>query len=275
MDEDIPDDYYELLGVSRSASLKEIKAAYRKEAKRWHPDVNNGKEERFRALNKAYETLSDKTAREEYDKSQEEPATGPYLTPSEIIWTVDGSRRPPEPVTVRLSNRGGSEAISQFGPEQQNGTFWVIEDSEVVMTGDDLYDFVVVPVYTESMRTDRDEVRFFIDDQTVSLSIVLNVIGTGPKPLPGAAPSTGRGARPAPGWPPAMSPSGMSPSGVSLLRPLQLLITLIVTLAQGIGMLLAGFLAFTGYLAAVAAGLLAAAFIALQLLALLFTGHFA
>ena len=55
-------DYYEVLGVSRDASEDEIKKAYRKLAKKYHPDANpNNKEEaeaKFKEVNEAYETLS-------------------------------------------------------------------------------------------------------------------------------------------------------------------------------------------------------------------------
>ncbi|MHB2021269.1 MAG: DnaJ C-terminal domain-containing protein [Candidatus Xenobia bacterium] len=67
----MPRDYYEVLGVARSASEKDIKAAYRKLARKFHPDVNPGDkkaEERFREINLAYQVLSDKEKRGQYDQ---------------------------------------------------------------------------------------------------------------------------------------------------------------------------------------------------------------
>ena len=63
-------DYYETLGVSRDASDAEIKKAFRKLARRYHPDVAKDKdiaEEKFKAINEAYEVLSDPDKRKKYD----------------------------------------------------------------------------------------------------------------------------------------------------------------------------------------------------------------
>ena len=63
-------DYYRVLGVRKSASEKEIKAAYRKLARKHHPDVNQGKKEaeaRFKEINEAYEVLGDPEKRQRYD----------------------------------------------------------------------------------------------------------------------------------------------------------------------------------------------------------------
>lgn len=63
-------DYYEALGVSKNASETEIKAAYRKQALKWHPDRNKsaGANEKFKEVTKAYEVLSDSKKKEMYDQ---------------------------------------------------------------------------------------------------------------------------------------------------------------------------------------------------------------
>ena len=62
-------DYYEILGVKRGASDSEIKSAYRKLARKYHPDVNKTKdaEAKFKDINEAYEVLGDKNKRQRYD----------------------------------------------------------------------------------------------------------------------------------------------------------------------------------------------------------------
>ena len=62
-------DYYKILGVSRDASNDDIKKAYRKLAKQYHPDINKeaGAEEKYKEINEAYEVLKDPDKRKKYD----------------------------------------------------------------------------------------------------------------------------------------------------------------------------------------------------------------
>src|SRR4030088_3691176 len=64
-------DYYELLGVPRKASAKDIRTAFRKLARKYHPDLNPGdksSEEKFKQLQEAYDVLSDAKKRQMYDQ---------------------------------------------------------------------------------------------------------------------------------------------------------------------------------------------------------------
>ena len=64
-------DYYEILGINKDASESDIKSAFRKAAKRYHPDLHPGDaeaEKKFKEINEAYEILSDPQKKAQYDQ---------------------------------------------------------------------------------------------------------------------------------------------------------------------------------------------------------------
>ena len=85
-------DYYEILGVAKDAEKADIKKAYRKLAQKYHPDRNQdeGAEDKFKEVKRAYETLHDPETRNEYDNPQ------------------------PEGYTFRTSNMGGQGGLDDL-----------------------------------------------------------------------------------------------------------------------------------------------------------------
>ena len=74
-------DYWSILGLSPGSDLSEIKSAFRKEARRWHPDLNlndSNAEERFKLINQAYETLSDPSKRSAWEALTKSLGVGLY-----------------------------------------------------------------------------------------------------------------------------------------------------------------------------------------------------
>ncbi len=77
-------DYYEVLGVKRDASEEQIRQAFRKLARKYHPDLNpndNSAEEKFKEINEAYEVLSDAEKRQRYDRLGSNWKDGAEFTP--------------------------------------------------------------------------------------------------------------------------------------------------------------------------------------------------
>ena len=101
-------DYYDILGVAKSASDAELKSAYRKLALRWHPDRNKeeGAEAKFKEINEAYEVLSNKDKRAKYDQFGHAA-----FDPSAGFGGAGGQTYRQGPFTYTYSSGGGFEDL--------------------------------------------------------------------------------------------------------------------------------------------------------------------
>jgi len=110
-------DFYETLGVNRTASDDEIKKAYRNMARRHHPDLQTeeaqkkSSEEKFKEVNEAYETLSDQQKRKRYDMLQ----TGSDL--------VEADSATPSTISSRIFS-AGSEGVLGQSAATTSSTTW-------------------------------------------------------------------------------------------------------------------------------------------------------
>src|SRR5512141_3208762 len=124
-------DYYDILGVPRTASPDELKAAFRKMARQYHPDVNKeaGAEEKFEELNEAYAILSDPEKRAAYDRYGTEGLNGMGGMPD--FTTVDFSDLFEE--LFGFGGFGGSSSrrrnAPRRGPDLQQTVMLTFEES--------------------------------------------------------------------------------------------------------------------------------------------------
>jgi molecular chaperone DnaJ len=128
-------DYYEVLGVTRDASPEDIKKAYRKLARTYHPDVNAGHdaEEKFKAVGQAYEVLSNADKRRAFDSGADPNAGGGGFGPGfgfsdifETFFGAAGGARGPMP-----RQRRGSDALIRLEIELNEAVFGTTRELHV------------------------------------------------------------------------------------------------------------------------------------------------
>jgi curved DNA-binding protein CbpA len=122
-------DYYKILEISPDAGEKEIRAAYRKLAKTYHPDAGAGSSaERFRAVQDAYELLSDSEKRREYDQGRRADSWPARTYAGTSVWRYSApsshidlrevlnprARAYPEPVEFRPSGRERDDPLDEL-----------------------------------------------------------------------------------------------------------------------------------------------------------------
>ncbi|MFM7425410.1 MAG: DnaJ C-terminal domain-containing protein [Elainella sp.] len=123
--------YYDLLGVSRDATIDEIKKTFRKLARQYHPDMNPGDkaaEEKFKDLNEAYEVLSDESKRAQYDQYSR-------------FWQQSGFQGAADWVSKRWGSRTRQEEEMDFGKFRDFNSFVdeLLNRPNPTVSPDDLY----------------------------------------------------------------------------------------------------------------------------------------
>ena len=114
-------DYYEILGVKKSATEAELKKAYRELAKQYHPDKNKGNkdaENKFKEISEAYAVLSDSEKRAQYDRLGREafgPGGANPFAGFDFSEFMGGGARGPRRTTTRARSGGGMDFTDIFG----------------------------------------------------------------------------------------------------------------------------------------------------------------
>jgi curved DNA-binding protein CbpA len=148
-------DYYTILGITADATLAEIKKAYRRLARKHHPDKNPGNSDaaaRFRDITEAYDTLTDPARRADYYRTYR-PAPGTKVTPPvpdsyvisrligvlEDIWTAIRARHPEIPAVVIIIASGTEGRQARWGHHAPGR--WVANNqarAEIMISGEGL-----------------------------------------------------------------------------------------------------------------------------------------
>jgi curved DNA-binding protein CbpA len=118
----MPEDFYDLLGLSPDATQEDVKRAFREKVREYHPDLNDDPraQAQFTALKTAYETLEDPNEREAYDRMGHEDYVAKRTSglPSQDKWATGDSSSTP---TATATTRGGSSTTSSTSTESSSG----------------------------------------------------------------------------------------------------------------------------------------------------------
>ncbi|MBH66759.1 MAG: molecular chaperone DnaJ [Rhodospirillaceae bacterium] len=118
------DDPYKILGVKRSANARDIKAAYRRLAKKYHPDLKSGNADRFKNITGAYDILSDSSKKEKYDRGELDPTTGRERAGPGFWtnWSNSSKAGQGHPFTFDDFGGSGDDIFSSFFRQARQGT---------------------------------------------------------------------------------------------------------------------------------------------------------
>ena len=182
MTTETPLDCYKVLGIARDATLRQVKAAYRKLAKRHHPDACPGDPEaaaRFRDITDAYTILSDPVLRQVYDRDHppapgtditapgESPAASRLLAVLEDTWTAIRRNHPEVPPVVIIIASGTDSRQPKWG-HYASGRWYAsnVKHAEVMISGEGL------------ARTAREVLGTLLHEAAHALAAARGITGT-------------------------------------------------------------------------------------------------
>ncbi|MBI2485697.1 MAG: DnaJ domain-containing protein [Deltaproteobacteria bacterium] len=188
-------DYYKTLGVSRNASSEEIKKAYRKLARRYHPDLNSGKkeaEEKFKEIQEAYEVLSKEDKRKAYDMYGSSGFQGFQPGQERTTWKWSEESSPRGDFKFSFGDIGGFEDIfgEIFGTREPTSRTSRVRDIEY----DIEVDFeTAIKGGVRDIKITREMGGGKISTETISVKIPVGVDDGSRIRIPGKGEAGGRG----------------------------------------------------------------------------------
>lgn len=176
-------DHYGVLGVAPDATLEQIEAAFRSQARRWHPDASADPRapERMVALNEARAVLADPSRRAGYDREllAARPCR-PRLVPSTVDFGAPSDDRRAGS-TVRVLNEGRQPATVRVQPEF--GAFWALTSVRGSAAPGEVaqLDLEIRCATGLAPGVHSDSLRVFLDEEEAVLAISAEVIAVGPR----------------------------------------------------------------------------------------------
>jgi curved DNA-binding protein len=157
-------DYYQTLGVSKTATQDEIKSAFRKLARKYHPDTAQDKksaEEKFKEINEAYEVLSDPAKRKKYDEYGANWQQGGFQPPPGGGYSWEGPGGPTDGgFEFHFGGTGFSDFFEQlFGARRGRGRGFAGNYGEVPMQGQDVEADILVTL-EEALNGSTRQISF-------------------------------------------------------------------------------------------------------------------